>query len=74
MEERVRYSFDLPKEQHIYCMALAQMGNINMKDLICNSLPSPKLELNETFQEKWSSIVEETLEELDPMLKRLADR
>lgn len=74
MAEFVRYSIDLPKEQHVYLMALAQMSNTNMKDIVCNYLPMPKLKINETFKDNWSSIVEETMLELDPMLKRLADR
>jgi len=64
----------LPKEQHVYLMALAQMSNTNMKDIVCNYLPAPKLQIDESFKECWSSLVEETMLELDPMLKRLADR
>jgi len=74
MREVIRYSIDLPKEQHVYLMTLSKMSGVKMKDLICNHLPAPKLDLNNDFQKNWSDIVEDTMKEMDPMLRSLSNR
>ena len=75
-QDIIRFTLDIPAEQHAYLKMLAARRGISMREYVLESL-SNRVETEENInlrQNKFKKILKNVLEENDDVLRRLADK
>lgn len=76
-QEIVRFTLDIPAEQHAYLKMLAAQKGISMREYVLESLSKNVESESENIdlrQNKFKKILNDVIEENDDVLRRLADK
>lgn len=72
--QTVRFTIDMPIEQHKYMKMMAAAEGISLRELALNRLPSPEAPAKEIPRDDFRQLMLEFTEENDSILKRLAKK
>jgi uncharacterized protein (DUF1778 family) len=73
-ENTVRFTIDLPIDQHKYIKMMATIEGISLRQFVIDRLPSPEASLKEISRDDFRQLMLEFTEENHTILERLAKK